>query len=1526
MALIDPIDTPFSLDRQPPFHPPSEPGFMGGDLGLEGGNSHSLGGFDLSVLLDSEPQPNPNSHPSPVGEANLAQTVQPNLDTLTGKPEAPLETATTGKSIVFIDSSLQDVSQLMSGVAPGAEVVVLESRRDGVSQISEVLAARSNINSVHIISYGSPGSVQLGAASLSLETLEQYREAIASWSNALSPHADLLIYSCNVTADARGQSLIQQLSQLTRADVAASSDRTGNADLDGDWDLETTTGPIESPLALTPATLANYRSVFDTLSISGVTLTEGNLGAITNAIFNVNLARTSNQVVSVAYTTANGSATAPSDYQSTSGTLVFGASETQKQIIVPVFGDNSVETNENFTVNLTAPSSSVTIGVAQATATLLNDDQLFVSISNATVAEGNTGTNNASITVNLSEATNLPVTVNYLTATNGSATTPGDFQTTAGIVTFNPGEVSKTITVPVVGDVLVEQNETFLVQLSNVSNNATLSPTQSTATVTIVEDDQLVLSVNNVTLIEGDTGSPNAAFTVSLSAASNQAVSVNYSAVSGTATSNTDFTPTTGTINFSPGETLKTVTVPVLGDTNPEADETFLLQLANPTGAILSLTGSGTATIRDDDLSISGTKWEDLNNNGTRDTGEPVFPGVTIYLDLNDNGEFDSATDRATVTNAQGQYTFTDLLSGSYVVREIVPPGYVQTFPQGEQIQGGAIPTPAPTLNITNATLATAPGDGGVSLQVNASGAILDGASYDPIGTGTTATTTYDSDVAFRVGNSGARQFLGQAANSAGFTQADSDSTTSTFSLSGLTFGLNQTVQDLLSGSGSRTGSVLNQIYTITNPGTAPVTFELLRYFDGDLDFDGSLVDGGGRLVTGGQEILFETDTAGLPVNSGTFVGITANGGTIPTTGRYEADSFSGLQTRILAGTALDDTITGDGTDADQFVDAGQGYDITLAFRNLYTLAPGSSTTYITRTIFGTGVPEELTFGEEGFYRIALESGQPQTGVDFGNFQIPIPNISIEDTSQTEGTGGSTGFEFRVRLDRSTIIPVQVSFSTTDQSAVAGSDYTATTGTITFSPGETEKIITIPVTGDDVIEPTETFQVNLTGTSWGNITDAEAIGTILDDDLPVVRLNNVSLQEGNSGTTQAVFNVSLTRPGIVPATVNYQTQDGTATSGSDYQGVNGSLTFAVGETQKTIVVPIIGDTVQESDENFFVLLSGITNATPTTVQALGTILNDEVSQTVPPPSSPTPATPSPPPVTVPSNPEPEPLVPTSPTPTPTPNPLPAVPQVPGVPTIPSPNTGLVDRTSVFDLIDYAQFFANQNRFPNLDFNNPITLMFDESYYLATNPIVAQQVALGNFQSGYDHFIQFGQFEGRDPSALFSTSYYLSQNPEVAAAVGNGTFRSAFQHFIQFGLYEGRDPNPSFNNALYLNRNPAVQQAIQQGALRSGFEHYLKFGQFESQEPRVQLFDEAYYLAQNPAVAQAVASGLFPSGFAHYIQFGQLERRNPSALFDENFYLAQNPAVAQAVAQGNFRSGFEHYLLFGRAEGRAPRPA
>ncbi|MGB8687886.1 MAG: esterase-like activity of phytase family protein, partial [Microcoleus sp.] len=165
-------------------------------------------------------------------------------------------------SIAFIDTALDDRQTLHNGIEAGTEVITLDGVRDGVEQITVALASRSGINSIHIISHGSPGSLQLGATKLSLTNLRTYAKQLQQWSAALAESPEILLYGCDVAAGEKGANFVQQLSQLTRANIAASRSPVGSAALGGDWELDYTTGAVSSGLAIEPATRAAYQFVF----------------------------------------------------------------------------------------------------------------------------------------------------------------------------------------------------------------------------------------------------------------------------------------------------------------------------------------------------------------------------------------------------------------------------------------------------------------------------------------------------------------------------------------------------------------------------------------------------------------------------------------------------------------------------------------------------------------------------------------------------------------------------------------------------------------------------------------------------------------------------------------------------------------------------------------------------------------------------------------------------------------------------------------------------------------------------------------------------------------------------------------------------------------------------------------------------------------------------------------------------------------------------------------------------------------
>ena len=199
----------------------------------------------------------------------------------------------------------------------------------------------------------------------------------------------------------------------------------------------------------------------------------------------------------------------------------------------------------------------------------------------------------------------------------------------------------------------------------------------------------------------------------------------------------------------------------------------------------------------------------------------------------------------------------------------------------------------------------------------------------------------------------------------------------------------------------------------------------------------------------------------------------------------------------------------------------------------------------------------------------------------------PMPTVSISGFTASEGNSGTSGFGFLVSLTNTSYQAISIPFGTVDGTAtVAGSDYTATSGTLTISSGSTSGTIVVPVIGDTMYEPNETFAVTL-GTPTGAVMGtSQGAGQITNDDpMPTVSISGFTASEGNSGTTGFAFAVSLTNTSYQTISVPFGTVDGTATvAGSDYTATSGTLTISSGSTSGTIIVPVIGDTMYEPDE------------------------------------------------------------------------------------------------------------------------------------------------------------------------------------------------------------------------------------------------------------------------------------------------------------------------------------------------------
>jgi uncharacterized repeat protein (TIGR01451 family) len=334
-----------------------------------------------------------------------------------------------------------------------------------------------------------------------------------------------------------------------------------------------------------------------------VTVLEADATA-TNAVFQVTLSNPSSRIVTVRYATATNTALSGRDFAAVSGLLTFLPGQTMKTVTVRVLPDRLDENDETFFLNLNTPVNAI-LAVAQRVGTILDNDPFpTLSVGNVLRTEGDTSSSAAVFKVRLIPASGRPVTVQFGTA-SGSAIDGVDFTGTNGTLTFLPGKTLLSVPVRVFGERSRETNETFFLDLNNATF-ATIS--NSHGVCTIVNNDALPkLFISDASVIEGDSGTTNAVFNVRLAPASGIPAQVNFFTTNGSAGA-LDFTATNGVLVFAPGETNKTITVSVLGDTLSESNEVFSIRLVAPTNATLG-DALGLGTILDDDplptLSIS---------------------------------------------------------------------------------------------------------------------------------------------------------------------------------------------------------------------------------------------------------------------------------------------------------------------------------------------------------------------------------------------------------------------------------------------------------------------------------------------------------------------------------------------------------------------------------------------------------------------------------------------------------------------------------------------------------------------------------------------------------------------------------------------------------------------------------------------------------------------------------------------------------------------------------------------------------
>ncbi len=630
-------------------------------------------------------------------------------------------------------------------------------------------------------------------------------------------------------------------------------------------------------------------------------------------------------------------------------------------------------------------------------------------------------------TVNLSGPSPFTVTVDYATS-NNTALAGSDYGMATGTLTFAPGVTSQSFMVFLLEDTQIDLEESFFVALNNPVN-ATLG-TPGTAELTITDND-IPVQFESGEFVASEGGDPFKPITVTLGVAPPYTVTVDYATIGGTAQAGTEYLPVAYSLTFSPGVTRTVFTVTIFDDGMYEPAENVLVALSNSDNARLGAPVTTTLTVMDDDpLPIVQFSMSTISVGET--AGNRVV-GVSLSSASALTATVDYATRDGTALAGSDYLTTTGTL--------IFPPGTTTRSFSVPILDDAVIEgTEALSLTLSNPLSATL----GVLNPVTLS--VLDN---DPV-------------VAFSPGV---------------YSATESESTAP------ITVTLNT-----------------------ASPVTATVTYSTYNY-----------------TAIAGSDYITTTGTL-------TFTpGVTTLTFTVP---------------------ILDDAI-------------GEPNERVY----LWLSDPVSASLGINSLAFLTIVDDDPL--------LTIQLGAGAYGV-----------------SEIAGAAAITA-----TLDRAAPFTATVQYTTSNVTALAGSDYLATTGTLTFTPGVTVLTITVPILNDALDEFDETLRISLFGSTNAVLgTPSQAPLTIADDDAPpTVQFSSNAFavpEYDHQAIVAAILNISSTKT----VTVTYTSSDGSARAGSDYVPVSGTLAFAPGVTQQTVTLSLINDMLDETDETFTLALSNPDNA------------------------------------------------------------------------------------------------------------------------------------------------------------------------------------------------------------------------------------------------------------------------------------------------------------------------------------------
>ena len=897
----------------------------------------------------------------------------------------------------------------------------------------------------------------------------------------------------------------------------------------------------------------------------------------TNGLVQFNSTNSVDGGVTINYS-LSGSATAGSDYTTPDGSVTIAEGALSGTEAFTVIDDSIAEGLEIVTVTITSIShTNTTINSDNSSdnITISSNDTVNVTVANGT--NGAEGGSDATFLISVSESATTPIDITY--TLTGTAVSGTDYTAPSGSLTIPAGSTSRQLSIPIIDDNASDAGDTIIITLDTVSSGPAVIASPSTATNTIVDNDQVLVSI-----VAGNNGSEtaedNVTFTINLDQPAPSPFQVNFSR-SGTATPVDDYdTSPCCLVNFSAGQQTETIEYTVQDDNIAEGTETLIVTLDNATGpATIGSQNTATRLITDNDTAVitvdtSPATADEAALTGTQFTVRTSNPAsYPITLSYTMSG---TATSGSDYTAPSGTVTIladntTEVVDITVLDDSSAEDNETIIFNLASVTSGAAV------IGSTNSATATLTDNDTVGVSI--------------ISTTNTSEDNTSPAGNFRIGLAS----TAEADITVSFTLDSSATNGSDYTVSG-------TSATIPAGSNNVDVAVTAIDDALVEP-TEEVRMTLTS------------VDSGPGVITGSAQSvsITDNDNASITISA---LSDGAEGGTGSFLIASNASSPSGYTvTYSLSGTASNTDYT-DSNGGDIDILAGDD-NVTLSFAIASdTLIEDNETLVVTLTGVTSG---DAVIGSTDNATITL------TSPERANISIANDNNSFED--------GPVDGALTISLDNASEVPITVNYSVTG-TAISGTDYAALSGSAIIAAGDTSHVLVIDVTDDAAYEDNETIIITLDNASGPAVIGSpdNATNTLVSDDNASLSVA-VTTHASEDNDTNGVFTFTLSEDVDQDVIFTYSIDNtSTANDPADYAVLDSSpVTITSGDTTATVRIDPEADTDIEGDETVIITITSVTagpasiSSTDTATMAIGdndtptisVVANDNGSETGP---------------------------------------------------------------------------------------------------------------------------------------------------------------------------------------------------------------------------------------------------------------------------------------------------------------------